>query len=118
MHVFVPEKTLTVVVHNTEEGEGQEAVVGVVWQVEEVIMQLVEMMEVMVTMMLATTMASKEAEGLEVLANEANLQVDIVVEADEVLVGITVEEWVMTHLMITMTTDTNTEIGLDSRCTT
>ena len=118
MHVFVPEKTLAVVVHNTEEGEGQEAVVGVVWQVEEVIMQLVEMIEVMVTMMLATTMASKEGEGLEVLANEADLQVDIVVEADEVLVGITVEEWVMIHLMITMTTDTNTEIGLDSGCTT
>ena len=43
-------------------------------------------------MMLATTMASKEEEGLEVLADEADLQVDTVVEAGKVVVGIMVEE--------------------------
>ena len=46
-------------------------------------MQLVEM----VTMMLATKMASKEGEGQQVLAEEADLQVDIRVEADEMVVG-------------------------------
>ena len=105
---------MTVVVHNTEEGEGQEAVVEVVQQVEEALMQLVEMVEVMVTMMLATTMTSKEGEGLEFLANEADLQVDIVAEAGEVLLGIMVEQGVAIHLMITMTRDPNTEISLDS----
>ena len=50
--MFVSEKTLAVVVHNTEDEEGQEAVVEVVLQAEEVVMQLVEMVEVMVTMML------------------------------------------------------------------
>ena len=37
MHVFVSEKTLGVVVHDTEEKEGQEVVVEVTWQVEEVL---------------------------------------------------------------------------------
>ena len=46
-------------------------------------MQLVEM----VTMMLGTKMASKEGEGQQVLAEEADLQVDIRVEADEMVVG-------------------------------
>ena len=46
-------------------------------------MQLVKM----VTMMLATKMASKEGEGQQVLAEEADLQVDIRVEADEMVVG-------------------------------
>ena len=55
-------------------------------------MQLVEMVEVMVTMMLATAMATKEGGELEVLADKAGLQVDIVVAAGEVVVGIIVEE--------------------------
>ena len=117
MHVLVSEKTLVVVAHNTEQGEGQEAVVEVVWQVEEVLMQLVEMVEVMGTMMLETTTASKEGEGLQVLAEEADLQVDVGVEAGEVVVEMMVEEAVVIHLMVTMATDLNTEIGVDSGCT-
>ena len=55
-------------------------------------MQLVEM----VTMMLATKMASKEGEGQQVLAEEADLQVDIRVEADKMVVGM-VEEGVILY---------------------
>ena len=116
--MFVPEKTLAVVVHNTEEGKDQEAMVEVVWQVEEVLMQLVGMVEVMVTMMLVTTMASKEGQGLEVLADEVDLQADITVETGKVVVGIMVEEVVVIHMIITLTTNQNAEIGIDSGCTT
>ena len=55
-------------------------------------MQLVKM----VTMMLATKMARKEGEGQQVLAEEADLQVDIRVEADEMVVGM-VEEGVILY---------------------
>ena len=87
VHVFVSKKTRAMVAHNTEEGEGQEAMVEVVLLVE-VVMQLVEM----VTMALLTTMASKEGEGLEAPTNKADLQVDTVIEAGKVVVGIMVEE--------------------------
>ena len=53
----------------------------------EVVMHLVEM----VTMTL-TTMASKEGEGLEAPTDKADLQVDTVIEAGEMVVGIMVEE--------------------------
>lgn len=95
-----------------EEREDQEAMV------EEVAMGLVEMLEVMVTMMLVTTMASEEGKGLEVLAENADLQVYVVVEAGKMVVEIMVEEVVVIQLMITMTTDQNTEIGVNSGCTT
>ena len=52
----------------------------------------------MVTMMLATTMASKEGEELEVLADEADLQVDAMVEAGEVVVAIMVKEVVVVQI--------------------
>ena len=81
-------------------------------------MGLVEMLEVMVTMMLVTTMASEEGKGLEVLAENADLQVYVVVEAGKMVVKIMVEEVVVIQLMITMTTDQNTEIGVNSGCTT
>ena len=75
--------------------------------------QMVEMVEVIVTMMLLTT-ASKEREMLEVRAD----QVDVVVQTGKVVVGIIGEEVVVIHLMIIMTTNLNTEIGVDSGCTT
>lgn len=75
--------------------------------------QMVEMVEVIVTMMLLTT-ASKEREMLEVRAD----QVDVVVQTGEVVVAIIGEEVVVIHLMIIMTTNLNTEIGVDSGCTT
>ena len=115
--MLVPEKTQAVVVYNTGEGEGQEAVVEVVLQVEEVVMQLVVMVMEMVIMMVPTTMASKEEEGLEVLTDAADLQVDAVVETGEVVVVIRVEEVVVIHLTVTMTTEHNTEIAVDSGCT-
>ena len=74
---------------------------------------MVEMVEVIVTMMLLTT-TSKDGEGLEVPAD----QVDVVVQTGEVVVGIIGEEVVVIHLMIIMTTNLNTEIGVDSGCTT
>lgn len=80
-------------------------------------MQLVGMVEVTVTTMLVTTMANKEEEGLEVLEDHVDLQVDVVVEAGEVVVGIMLEEVEVVHLMITMITDQNTEIDADSGCT-
>ena len=66
--------------------------------------------------MLVTTMASKVEEGIGVLADKADLQVDVVVEVGELVVGMT-EEVVVIHLMIIMATDQNTEIGVDSGCT-
>lgn len=75
--------------------------------------EMVEMVEVIVTMMLLTT-TSKDGEGLEVPAD----QVDVVVQTGEVVVGIIGEEVVVIHLMIIMTTNLNTEIGVDSGCTT
>ena len=75
--------------------------------------QMVEMVEVIVTMMLLTT-TSKDGKGLEVPAD----QVDVVVQTGEVVVGIIGEEVVVIHLMIIMTTNLNTEIGVDSGCTT
>lgn len=80
-------------------------------------MQLVGMVEVTVTTMLVTTMDNKEEEGLEVLEDHVDLQVDVVVEAGEVVVGIMLEEVEVVHLMITMITDQNTEIDADSGCT-
>ena len=55
-------------------------------------------------------------EGIGVLADKADLQVDVVVEVGELVVGMT-EEVVVIHLMIIMSTDQNTEIGVDSGCT-
>ena len=75
--------------------------------------EMVKMVEVIVTMMLLTT-TSKDGEGLEVPAD----QVDVVVQTGEVVVGIIGEEVVVIHLMIIMTTNLNTEIGVDSGCTT
>ena len=70
-------------------------------------------------MMVPTTMASKEEEGLEVLTDEADLKVDPVVEAGEVVVVvIMVEKVVVIHLTVTMTTEQNTKIAIDSGCTT
>ena len=81
-------------------------------------MQLVEMVEGMVKMVLATTTANKEGGVLQDLAEEADLQVDVVVEAGEVMVGIMVKEGVVIHLMVTTTTDSNTENSVNSCCTT
>ena len=85
-----------------------------VLQVEEVVMQLVQ---VMVKMMLLITMASKVGEGLGVLPDQVELQVDAMLDVGKVVVGTMVEEGMVIHQMITMTTDPNTEIGISSGCT-
>ena len=118
VYVFLSEKTQVVVAHNTEEGEDQEAEVEVVLLVDDKVMQLAEMVEEMVTRMLLTTMASKDGEGIEVLTDETDLQVNAMVEAGEVVVVIMMEEVLVTHLMITMATEQNAEITVDSGCTT
>ena len=76
-----------------------------------------QLVQVMVKMMLLIAMASKVGEGLEVLPDQVELQVDVVVEVGKVVVGTMVEEGMVIHQMITMTTDRNTEIGISSGCT-
>ena len=76
-----------------------------------------QLVQVMVKMMLLITMASKVGDGLEVSPDQVELQVDVVVEVGKVVVGTMVEEGMVIHQMITMTTDWNAEIGISSGCT-